>query len=109
MQKKACIYAQIRIPYPGAEKILQQSRSRIPIFFAYLETLNEHLPFEQGSNRPETSPKRVSDNSRTFISRRRKNFVRNVFGLGGTFHFYQVFEELRQKGPRQTIPRKILL
>ena len=39
-------------------------------------TLNGRLPLEHGSDRRQTLPKRVSDDSRHFIFRRRK-FVRN--------------------------------
>ena len=50
--------------------------SRISIFF---ETSNGRLPLEDGSDRRETLPKRVSDDSRHLIFRRRKNFD-EIFG-----------------------------
>ena len=39
-----------------------------------LQTLNGHLPLKLGSDRPQTLPKRVSDDPRHFIFRR--NFFR---------------------------------
>ena len=45
----------------------------------FCETLNGHLSFEDGSDRRETLPKRVSDDSRHLIFRRRK-IVDEIFG-----------------------------
>ncbi len=38
-----------------------------------LQTLNGRLPLKLGSDRPQTLPKRVSDDPRHFIFRRKKN------------------------------------
>ena len=43
----------------------------------YLKTLNGRLPLEDGSDRPETLGKRISDDSRHFIFRRRKKIDDN--------------------------------
>ena len=40
-----------------------------------LQTLNGRLPLKLGSDRPQTLPKRVSDDPRHFIFRRQKHFV----------------------------------
>ena len=44
------------------------------------QTLIGRLPLEQGSDRRETLPKRVSDDSQRFIFRRQKNFIDEIFG-----------------------------
>ena len=46
----------------------------------FSETLNGRLPLEDGSDRCETLPKRVSDDSRHLIFRRRNNFFDEIFG-----------------------------
>ena len=43
-------------------------------FRKYFETSNGRLPLEDGSDRRETLPKRVSGDSRRFIFRRQKKF-----------------------------------
>ena len=55
----------------------RQNDSRISIF---LQTLNTRLPFKLGSVWPQTLPKRVSDDPRHFIFRRRKNFFETSNG-----------------------------
>ena len=49
------------------------------------ETLNGRLPLEHGSVRPQTLPKRVSDDPRRFIFRRQKyqNFANKLQTLEG--------------------------
>ena len=49
----------------------------ISIFF---ETSNGRLPLEISSDRPQTWPKRVSDDPRRFIFRRRKFVISEKFG-----------------------------
>ena len=49
-----------------------------------LQTLNGHLPLRLGSDRPQTLPKRVSDDPRHFIFRRRKH--RNVCDFSQTLN-----------------------
>ena len=44
------------------------------------ETSNGRLPLKHGSVRPETLPKRVSDDLQHFIVRRRKFLFREFFG-----------------------------
>ena len=52
--------------------LLSSSRSISTVARQKTQNLNGRLPLEQGSNRHETLRKRVSDDSRHFIFRRRK-------------------------------------
>ena len=49
-------------------------------FKDFSKTLNDHLPLKHSSDRPQTLPKRVSDDPRHFIFRRRKNFFETSNG-----------------------------
>ena len=82
--------------------------SRISIF---LETLNGRLPLKHSSDWPQTLPKRVSDDPRHFIFRRRTKKNRRIFRVEKLFfrYFGRVFEELRPNGPQNQIRRQILL
>ena len=51
----------------------------------FVETSNGRLPPEDGSDRPETSGKRVSGDPRHFIFRRHKHFLRPKFLLQNFF------------------------
>ena len=53
--------------------------ARFREFRKFSETLNGRLPLKHGSDRPETLPKRVSDDSRHFIFRRRKPKFFSIF------------------------------
>ena len=78
---------------------------------AVRETLNGRLPLEHGSNRHETLPKRVSDDSQRFIFRRQKNFFDEIFWIKN-FVFRQegeVLGDLRPNGRQNQLPRQILL
>ena len=44
-----------------------------------LRSLNSRLPLKHGSDRPQTLPKRVSDDPQHFIFRRRTNFFVGIF------------------------------
>ena len=50
-----------------------------------LQTLNGRLPLKLGSDRPQTLPKRVSDDPRHFIFRRRKKCFDENFGSQNQF------------------------
>ena len=52
---------------------LTYNKQRFREFRKFLETLNGGLPLKHSSDRPQTLPKRVSDDSQHFIFRRRKN------------------------------------
>ena len=75
------------------------------------ETLKARLPVEQGSDCLEASPKRVSDHPRTLIFRHRPKCCAHLCLVSNTYFsdFLPGFEELHKNGPRQTIPRTILL
>ena len=77
----------------------------------FLETLNGRLPLKHSSDRPQTLPKRVSDDPRHFIFRRPQKFFRRFFWteILGFRYFGQVFEELRPNGPENLLARQILL
>ena len=77
----------------------------------HFETLNGRLPLKHGSDRRETSGKRVSDDPRHFIFRRRTKIFRPKFWIPkSVFHYFgQVFEELRPNGPQNQILHQILL
>ena len=49
------------------------------------QTLNDRLPLEHSSDRPQTLAKRVSDDSQHFICRRPKNLVGQIFDPGNQF------------------------
>ena len=71
---------------PIATKLRQNAFRTIPdiSFFDekhFVETSNGRLPPEDGSNRPQTSGKRVSGDPRHFIFRRHKHFLRPKFLL----------------------------
>ena len=71
---------------PIATKLRQNAFRTIPdiSFFDeknFFETSNGRLPPEDGSDRPETSGKRVSGDPRHFIFRRHKHFLRPKFLL----------------------------
>ena len=66
-------------------KCVSQLRSRVQRGFgedskAQTQTLNGRLPLEDGSDRRETLPKRVSDDSRHLIFRRPPIFFDEFFG-----------------------------
>ena len=74
------------------------------------KTSNGRLRLEQGSNRRETLPKRVSEDSRRFIFRRRKILFDEISpGNFGFRRFGVVLDELRPNGPQNQLPRQILL
>ena len=75
------------------------------------KTSNGRLRLEQRSDRRETLPKRVSEDSRRFVFRRRKIFFRRKFRPGkfGFRRFGVVLDELRPNGPQNQLPRQILL
>ena len=56
-----------------------------------MQTLNGRLPLEQSSHSRQTLRKRVSDDSRRFIFRRRKKFFDEIFGLKSRFFAYFSF------------------
>ena len=71
-------------------------------FRNFLRTSNDRLPLKHGSNRPQTWPKRVSDDSRHFIFRPRRNKIgKHVRWTISSNHMFRqkvdklpVFEEL---------------
>ena len=69
--------------YPSVRNVsleyLRHLGKSICEFRVFVETLNGRLPPEHGSDRHETWPKRVSDDSQRFIFRRRKKIVREKF------------------------------
>ena len=73
-------------------------------------TSNGRLPPEEGSDRRETLPKRVSDNSRRFVFRRRKKIFAETFRNKKSvfLHFRPFFEELRKNRRHQQLPRQFL-
>ena len=74
------------------------------------ETLNGRLPPEDGSVRPQTLGKRVSDDSRHFIFRRRKKMFTIFFVSNIVFqHFCQDLGELQPNGPQNQIAHENLL
>ena len=75
---------------PIATKLRQNAFRTIPdiSFFdekMFFETSNGRLPPEDGSDRPQTSGKRVSGDPRHFIFRRHKHFLRPKFLLQKLF------------------------
>ena len=51
----------------------------------FLRTLNDRLPLEHGSDRPQTLGKRVSDDLQLLIFRRRKQNFDEKFRFGNMF------------------------
>ena len=75
-----------------------------------MKTLNGRLPLKLRSDRPQTLPKRVSDDPRHFIVRRRKKNRRNFQVRKLVIRYFgKVFEELRPNGLQNQIQRQILL
>ena len=54
-------------------------------FRQFFETSDEGLPLKHSSDRPQTLPKRVSDDPRHFIFRRREFVFSEIFGSKNRF------------------------
>ena len=75
------------IKFSSKSELTSRFFSRLKFRF-FFETSNGRLPLEISSDRPQTLPKRVSDDPRRFIFRRQKQ----IFGenFGSKFHVFAI-------------------
>ena len=84
-QMKVWVAAINSIKFSSKSELTSRFFSRLKFRF-FFETSNGRLPLEISSDRPQTLPKRVSDDPRRFIFRRQKQIFGEIFG--SKFHFF---------------------